>query len=199
MLTFKIVVIGNTSVGKTSLITRFAHKRFVSHTSSTVGASFTSYNLNIDENKVRLNIWDTAGQEKFRSMVSMYYRDAEYCLVVFDITNYNIENIRYWITEYIEKTANPNPKFVLVANKTDLLKYSFLINNDLKKLMAEYNVQLFKTSALNGNNVDELFEYIGKILLKIPPEQRLNYSKNESVNMKNSYLMYDKISCCYYN
>lgn len=197
MLTFKIVVIGDTSVGKTSLVTRFAHKRFISHVSSTVGASFTSYNLDVDDEKIRLNIWDTAGQEKFRSMVSMYYRDAEYCLIVFDITNYNVDNLRYWITEYIEKTANPNPKFVLVGNKYDLLKFDFSLNSDLKKLMTDYNVRLFKTSALNGTNVDELFEHIGKMLLKIPPEQRLNNQRSEKVKVKNTNPLYGNISCCF--
>lgn len=195
MLTFKIVVIGDTSVGKTSLITRFAHKRFVSHVSSTVGASFTSYNLDIEDERIRLNIWDTAGQEKFRSMVSMYYRDSEYCLIVFDINNYSVDNIKYWITEYLKKTVNPSPRFVLVGNKTDLLKFN-VKDNRLADLMTEYKVKLYKTSALNGDNVEELFEYVGKILLKVPPEQRLNFNRSDKVKVKGSYLPYNRLSCC---
>lgn len=196
MLTFKVVVIGDTSVGKTSLVTRFTQKRFVSHVSSTVGASFTSYNLDVDDERIRLNIWDTAGQEKFRSMVSMYYRDAEYCLIVFDINNYNVDNIQYWITEYLQKTANPHPRFVLVGNKTDLTNFNLITDSRLANLMTEYKVRLFKTSALNGDNIEELFEYVGKMLLKIPPEQRLNFNRNEKIKVKGSYLPYNRISCC---
>lgn len=193
MITFKLVLIGDPSVGKTSIVSRFAYKRFTTHLCSTIGASFVSYILNIDDNKVRLNIWDTAGQEKFRSMVSMYYRDADYCLIVFDITKYNVDNINYWIDEYLNKTANPNPKFVLVANKCDLNSH---LNKDIEKLAKERNISIFKTSAYNGTNVEELFEYIGRILVDMPVEHRL--SIHDGTNIKNKNKVENPSKCCYY-
>lgn len=197
MLTFKIVIIGDTAVGKTSLISHFINGKFIPNISSTIGASFSSRDLIIGNDKIRLNLWDTAGQEKFRSMVSMYYRDTDFCIIVFDISNYCVDNIRYWITEYIEKTSKSNPNFVLVGNKYDKLIHKFSINSDLKKLKAEYSVELFKTSALDGSNIDELFQYIGKILLKIPSTPQLNTNINDKISIEQSDIQYNHNPCCF--
>lgn len=197
MLTFKVVIIGDPSVGKTSIVTRFTHKRFASHVSSTIGASFTSYTLDVEEEKVRLNLWDTAGQERYRSMVSMYYRDADYCIIVFDIVEHTTDNVRYWITEYLNKTANQHPKFVLVANKTDLDKNA-IINDEIYTLANEYDVDIYKTSAANGSQVEELFEYIGKTLVNMPVEHRLTVQPKTKHGTSKLSLNMDKYhNCCY--
>lgn len=166
MQTYKLVLIGNTSVGKTSLVTRFAHKRFTDHVSSTIGASFISYVMDIGQDKVRLNIWDTAGQERFRSMVTMYYRHVDMAIIVFDVTNYDIKNLKYWIQEYIRQSDKDDPKFILVGNKRDLLDIESYISDDITDLAESYKTKLFITSALNGHNVEQTFEYIAETLLK---------------------------------
>jgi len=195
MRIYKVVIIGDAAVGKTSLVTRITQNKFISNMNSTIGASFTSCDLNIENKNIRLNIWDTAGQEKFRSMVSMYYRNANFCIIVFDITKYNLDNIKYWITEYIEKTINSRPKFVLVGNKTDLLENDFIITDEFQNLIDLYNIKLFKTSTLKGVNINELFEYISKILLDLP----YNEINTNSVNLKEPYTSYTSYTsyCCY--
>lgn len=195
MRIYKIVIIGDAAVGKTSLVTRITQNKFISNMNSTIGASFTSCDLNIENKNIRLNIWDTAGQEKFRSMVSMYYRNANFCIIVFDITKYNLDNIKYWITEYIEKTINSRPNFVLVGNKTDLLENDFIITDEFQNLIDLYNIKLFKTSTLKGVNINELFEYISKILLDLP----YNEINTNSVNLKEPYTSYTSYTsyCCY--
>ena len=192
MRIYKVVIIGDAAVGKTSLVTRITQNKFISNMNSTIGASFTSCDLNIENKNIRLNIWDTAGQEKFRSMVSMYYRNANFCIIVFDITKYNLDNIKYWITEYIEKTINSRPKFVLVGNKTDLLEDDFIITDEFQNLIDLYNIKLFKTSTLKGVNINELFEYVSKILLDLP----YNEINTNSVNLKEPYTSYTSY-CCY--
>ena len=195
MRIYKVVIIGDAAVGKTSLVTRITQNKFISNMNSTIGASFTSCDLNIENKNIRLNIWDTAGQEKFRSMVSMYYRNANFCIIVFDITKYNLDNIKYWITEYIEKTINSRPKFVLVGNKIDLLEEDFIITDEFQNLIDLYNIKLFKTSTLKGVNINELFEYISKILLDLP----YNEINTNSVNLKEPYTSYTSYTsyCCY--
>ena len=195
MRIYKIVIIGDAAVGKTSLVTRITQNKFISNMNSTIGASFTSCDLNIENKHIRLNIWDTAGQEKFRSMVSMYYRNANFCIIVFDITKYNLDNIKYWITEYIEKTINSRPNFVLVGNKMDLLDEDFIITDEFQNLIDLYNIKLFKTSTLKGVNINELFEYISKILLDLP----YNEINTNSVNLKEPYTSYTSYTsyCCY--
>ena len=198
MQAFKIVLIGDTSVGKTSIVSRFTHKRFISHTCSTIGASFVSYVVEIDDEKVRLNIWDTAGQERYRSMVSMYYREVDFCSIVFNIQNYKVENIAYWVNEYLNKTTSKNPRFVLVGNKTDLLdlEYGDPVSKKLYDLIDTHNIKLFKTSALNGAGVEELFDHVARILNDIPPYERLNTEEKHGTTRLTRVPQYTSSLCC---
>lgn len=188
MPTYKIVLIGDSSVGKTSLVTKFAYKRFVDHSSSTIGASFTSYDMNNDDERVRLNIWDTAGQERYRSMVTIYYRDVHFGILVFDISNYKIKDIKYWINEYLYKTNSKNSRFLLVGNKCDLLEDDQNQHEDLEKLAKKYCTKIFKTSSKSGYNVEKIFEYMGKELVNMPLHEKLNLGeKYLTINEENTW------------
>ena len=122
MKSYKIVFIGDASVGKTSIINRYIHKRFIFYTNSTIGASYTSYTLDTEDDKIRINIWDTAGQERYRALISMYYRDISSCIIVLDLNNFSAENIKYWINEFETKCNKETlPPVILVGNKYDLL------------------------------------------------------------------------------
>lgn len=175
MKTFKIVLVGDTSVGKTSLVNRFIYKRFSDYINSTVGANFCSYVYEVADEKMRINIWDTAGQERFRSLISMYYRNVDACLVVFDLNKVNVDNIEYWIDEFMEKSANPHAKILLVGNKYDLVDTGIIVDKELEDLIKKYKLPFYSTSALNGYNVEYLFEELGLKLLKLPrPVEAMN-------------------------
>jgi len=157
MKSYKIVLTGDSSVGKTSLVSRFVYKKFIEHNSSTIGASFISYTMD----NMRLNIWDTAGQERYRSLVSVYYRSVDYCLIVFDINQYTIDGIKYWINEYLSMSDNTN--FVLVGNKDDTYDNND-IPEDIEILINIYKIKFFRTSAYSGKNVDDVFKHVADMI-----------------------------------
>jgi Ras-related protein Rab-5C len=191
MLSYKIILIGNSSVGKTSLVMRYVHNFFKQNYDSTIGASFTSHlvKVNNTDTEIRLNIWDTAGQERYRALMNMYYRDAPFCIIVFDLTDYSYTNIKYWISDYLSKTSESNPKFVLVGNKMDLAKDTTKIDEEINELINKYDTVFFKTSAKSGQNVDELFKYIAEILYNLPNDDS---QSDETFNLHN----YRYISNC---
>lgn len=168
MKTFKVVLVGDTSVGKTSLVNRFVYKRFSDYINSTVGANFCSYVYEVVDEKIRINIWDTAGQERFRSLIPMYYRNVDACLIVFDLNKINTKNIEYWIEEFLEKSTNINSQILLVGNKYDLIDEAKLIDKNLEDLFKKYKLPFYSTSALNGYNVEHVFEELGLKLLRLP-------------------------------
>lgn len=183
---FKIILIGNSSVGKTSLVNRYTNKTVSINTDPTIGASFVSAIVKNNNDNIRLNIWDTAGQERYRSLMEMYYRNTDLCIIVFDMNNYNIDDIKYWICNLLERSPYENPKFILVGNKLDLITKNVAdkIDKDMNDIIEKYNTILFKTSAKNDENVDELFKYIANILANMPKEQ-IN-SKNEHINLNHN-------------
>ena len=169
----KLVLTGDTSVGKTSIITRLVHKRFFQTSHPTIGASFLSYVLSFNGKQVKINFWDTAGQERFRSMISIYYRDVDICLLVFDITKFTLGGIEFWIKEYTTKKnlSNKPVKLILVGNKSDLLVSPDAYDKaGLDKLAEKHDAGLFIVSAMTGQNIDDLFAYIGEYLYQLKPE-----------------------------
>ena len=179
MLSFKVVLVGDTSVGKSSLVGRIVHNRFIPHIGSTIGANFATHSMEVDGQHIKLNIWDTAGQERYRSVVHLYYRQVDFCLIVFDIRRYNVVDVKYWIKDFLNKANNPDAKFVLIGNKADLvidIECGDSVYRDFKEIMDEYDVKLFKISALNGSNVEDLLEYLGQTLISMPSEYRSEYS-----------------------
>lgn len=195
MKTFKIVLVGDTSVGKTSLVNRFIYKRFSDYINSTVGANFCSYVYEVGDGKIRINIWDTAGQERFRALIPMYYRNVDACLVVFDLSKVNVNNIEYWVEEFLEKSTNPHAQLLLVGNKYDLIDNEIMINRDLENLIKKYKLPFYATSALNGYNIEYLFEELGLKLLKLP---RSVEDMNIEIGLNNSeknYKCYGMPSC----
>lgn len=164
MKSFKIVLVGDTGVGKTSVISSLLN-RFSLGNSSTIGASFYRYNDTV--NKINLDLWDTAGQERFRSIVPLYYKNANIYLIVFDITKKKtLKNIKDWILNIQQNDPIwSNKKFIIIGNKSDL------INNfdeekqrraDLKILeKIEIDFELNYTSALECYNIKKVFNDIG--------------------------------------
>ena len=164
---FKIVVVGDFAVGKTTLIINFTEKTFRGMYVPTVGVQFTKKTINIDDDQVELTIWDIAGQDKFAKVRQTFYENAAGFLIVYDTTRKNtIENIKMWYEDVIKNTeAIP---CVVIGNKKDLVDQRQVNEDDIKKIIQNENLKIqlqFETSAKTGENVDDGFKSLVKILI----------------------------------
>ncbi|RNA35558.1 ras-related Rab-5A [Brachionus plicatilis] len=157
---FKVVLLGESAVGKSSLVIRFVKREFHEFQESTIGAAFLTQSMQIDDTTVKFEIWDTAGQERYHSLAPMYYRGAQAALIVFDITSKDsFLKAQNWVRE-LAKQANTNIVIALVGNKVDLASKRAVEFNEAK-LYAEQNGLIFmETSAKTAVNVVEIFTAI---------------------------------------
>jgi len=161
---FKIMLIGDSGVGKTCLLVRFKDDTFLTcNFIATVGIDFKNKIVTIDNKKVKLQIWDTAGQERFRSVTHAYYRDAQALLLLYDVTNQNsFDNIRAWLGE-IKQYAEEDVVIMLLGNKVD--KPNRVITKEQgEKLAKQYEVSFMETSAKTGQNVELSFLAVAKLV-----------------------------------
>ncbi|XP_075755973.1 ras-related protein Rab-26 isoform X2 [Pelodiscus sinensis] len=184
---FKVMLVGDSGVGKTCLLVRFKDGAFLAGSFiSTVGIDFRNKVLNVDGVKVKLQIWDTAGQERFRSVTHAYYRDAHALLLLYDVTNRaSFDNIQAWLSE-IHEYAQQDAVLMLLGNKVDSTQDRVVKREDGEKLAKEYGVPFMETSAKSGLNVDLAFTAIAKELkhrsMKLPNEPKFklhDYVKKE--------------------
>lgn len=164
--TYKVVVLGRYSAGKTSIVLNFTNGEFNPREESTIGASFVTNTIFQNRSAIKYEIWDTAGQERYYSLIPMYYRGAHVALIVYDISSQeSFESAKKWVEEL--KTDKPKDFLkVLVANKIDL-KEEFTILSDMGKEYAEKEGILFyETSAKDGKNIKKMFSEIGEVLPK---------------------------------
>ena len=158
-------MLGAASTGKTALVTRFAHNRF-SSTESTIGVAFVSKNIKIDNKDVKLEIWDTGGTEKYKSLAPMYYRDTNAAIIVFDLTaSQTLQDAQSWLNE-LKENGPPNALIAVAANKSDLTAQRQILQDEINDFSEHNKFEFIKeTSALQGTNVNELFEDVTKKLL----------------------------------
>jgi Ras-related protein Rab-1A len=185
---FKILLIGDSFVGKSSILIRYADKIFDQEFDTTIGVDFRIKMLDIEDKKVKLQIWDSAGQDRFRSIVSSYYRNCQGIIMVFDVSNRDsFSNIKDWWEE-IKKYANENVRLILVGNKNDL--YEKKISYEEAKEFADMlNIKYIETSVKNNKNIDEIFYEISKEIKEnyryIEPFKQLDTIKLESNKIRN--------------
>jgi len=161
---YKLVFIGDQSVGKTSIISRFQFDTFDDHYQTTIGIDFVSKTVPVDDGTVRLQLWDTAGQERFRSLIPSYIRDSHVAVVVFDITNReSFESTTKWIGDVREQRGN-DVVIVLVGNKTDLAGQRAVTTAELEARAAELEIMFIETSAKDGFNIKLLFRRLATAL-----------------------------------
>ncbi|ELP90073.1 small GTPase RAB, putative [Entamoeba invadens IP1] len=179
----KVVVIGDQAVGKTCISSRFVDGTFKQDEKSTIGASFATTFLPIDGNNMKIVIWDTAGQEKYRSMVGMYYRGANVALICYDITSQSsFDSLEGWYTDLM-KTALPDVSIAIVGNKLDL-EYMRVISAAQGSAFAEkHNGLFFEVSAQSGANVMEMFTEAVKKSKTQPPDPQAQ-KNNDKVNVE---------------
>ena len=154
---FKYIIIGDSAVGKSNILLRYIHDKFNEEFQSTIGVEFGAKNIKIEEKIYRIQIWDTAGQETFRSITRAYYKNSVCACIVYDITNRNsFQNIKSWVEDC--KKQSPKTVFmVLIGNKIDLEERRE-VSYDEGSIYAQKNGMLFfETSAKTGKNVEEIF------------------------------------------
>ena len=169
---FKVIFLGNSSVGKTSIIQRLVSGRFPDDPLSTVGIDYISRKFTINDKTVSLCIWDTAGQERFRSLIPGYLRDSAVVVIVFDLTKELEDNqIEDWINLTNQQVGEENYKLFLVGNKTDLKDARKCEVEDGERLAEKYGGTYFETSARQNLRVDELFQTIAFQVLNLSDEE----------------------------
>ena len=178
-LTFKIIIIGDSGVGKSCLAIRALKNIFESLYQPTIGFEFMSSYIKIDGKIIKLQIWDTCGQEVYRSLISSFYNNASLAIMVYSINNENsFNNLDFWLNE-IRTKANPDINIILIGNKNDL-ENERKISKDLGQEFSDNNGLnlFFESSAKTGFNVKQLFIEASKILY----EQHIRYTNRFSTN-----------------
>ncbi|XP_064608042.1 ras-related protein Rab-37-like isoform X4 [Liolophura sinensis] len=173
----KVMLIGDSGVGKTCLLVRFKDGAFLSGSFiSTVGIDFRNKVVDVDGTKVKLQIWDTAGQERFRSITRAYYRDANALLLLYDVTNKaSFDNIRAWLAE-INEYAQDDVVIMLLGNKSDMTGERVIRREDGERLARDHGVAFMETSAKTGMNVELAFMAVARDL-KMKKTRRPNEPK----------------------
>ena len=154
---FKYIIIGDPSVGKSNLLMKFAHNKFTDEYQATIGVEFGAKNIEIDQQIYRIQIWDTAGQENFRSITRAYYKNSVCACVVYDITKRStFDNVKSWVEDCKKQT--PKSVFlVLIGNKSDLENQRQISYEEGENLAIKYKMLFFETSAKSGANVNNVF------------------------------------------
>ena len=153
----KCIVIGSSGVGKTALTKRLVENTFSEHIQSTIGIEYEFTTIEVDGQQVKLNVWDTAGQEKFRSITRAYYREAVCVLIVFDLTDKETFNeVNTWVDDVRHK-CDPKASIILVGNKSDLSENRQVSNSEATEYAKSMNLKYIETSAKTGDNVRTAF------------------------------------------
>jgi Ras-related protein Rab-2A len=171
-----LVVIGDTGVGKSCLLLQFVDRRFSSVHDLTIGVDFGSRIIDIGNEKIKLQIWDTAGQESFRSIARSYYRDAAGCLLVFDVTRKeSFAHLEKWLQE-TRQFANPNIAITIVGNKADLSAKRVVRYEEAKNFATEMGLTYVEASAKSADGVDEAFRITASAILEKLKSGNISYS-----------------------
>lgn len=174
---FKYIVIGDSSVGKTSLISSLLYNKFSKDFSTTIGVDFCTKMISLDDNTiVKMQIWDTAGQESFKSITKCYYRGAIGCIIVFDITNRrSFENVNFWLQDVNNSERTDKREIILVGNKKDLEKQRTVSKKDIDILLKENsNISYMELSAYDNDKVLNCFKFLSRQVVDNLDDEKLD-------------------------
>ena len=168
-----VVLIGDSGVGKSNLLSRFTRNEFNLDSKSTIGVEFATRSIQVDAKTIKAQIWDTAGQERYRAITSAYYRGAVGALLVYDISKHQTyENVTRWLKE-LRDHADSNIVIMLVGNKSDLRHLRAVQTEEAKQFASENNLSFIETSALDASNVELAFQNIlTGALARIPRDRQ---------------------------
>ena len=162
---FKVVFLGDSSVGKSNIISKYKLNEFNRNSKSTVGVEFYSKIITQNNKNIKIQIWDTAGQERFKSITKSYYKGAKGAIIVYDITRRaTFENVQEWVKDTKTMGDNTHLVLMLVGNKCDLVNERQVSTEEGKKEAEMNGMAFMETSALDGTNITEAFELMAKLI-----------------------------------
>ena len=207
----KYIIIGDASVGKSNLLLRYVYGEFKQDYQVTLGVEFAKKNVEIGNKIYRIQIWDTAGQESFKSITRTYYKSSACALIVYDIScRESFNNVTTWIDDCKAQTSK-NLFMILIGNKSDLEDKREVSNDEGRELAEKYGLDFFETSAKTGANVNEMFFFTAESIAKKIEQNSYdlesedcgvklgNKQKNqnkEKINLDNSNKKIEKKKCC---
>ena len=197
ILNIKLLTLGESYVGKTTLILNYMNPNIkttnLERLYPTIGVDYQKKSVTIDNRNINVEIWDTAGQEKFKKITSQYYYGADGIILIFDITNKkSFEKISFWIQDLSNKIDLDNTCLILIGNKTDLKDQRKVSVEEAQKYAAQYNIEYYEVSALKNVGIIEMMEFfIKKCYSNI--KEKNNYSITIS---KDGMNYYSKKKCC---
>ncbi|KAH7387432.1 hypothetical protein KP509_16G022800 [Ceratopteris richardii] len=202
---FKVVLIGDSGVGKSNLLSRFTRNEFSLESKSTIGVEFATRSINVDGKTIKAQIWDTAGQERYRAITSAYYRGAVGALLVYDITRHvTFENVERWLKELKDHT-DANIVVMLVGNKSDLRHLRAVSTEDSQNFAENEGLYFMETSALESTNVENAFKQVLTQIYRVVSKKALDIgedhaavpSQGQTIHVNsNDATATKKVGCC---
>ncbi|GMY24242.1 ras-related protein RABA1f-like [Fagus crenata] len=202
---FKLVLIGDSGVGKSNLLSRFTKNEFSLESKSTIGVEFATRTIRVDDNIVKAQIWDTAGQERYRAITSAYYRGAVGALLVYDVTRHvTFENVERWLKELRDHTDS-NIVIMIVGNKADLRHLRAVSTEDATAFAEREHTYFMETSALESLNVENAFTEVLAQIYRVVSRKALDIGddpsalpkgQNINVGSKDDVSAVKKVGCC---
>ena len=191
---FKIVLAGNTAVGKTSITNKFVDDIFHKTVNTTIGVDFKAKIIDVDGIKYKIKIWDTAGQERFRSITKSYYKQGDAILIIFDVSNYeSFHDLDRWLNEIRE--VNDTASIFIIGNKADLKK---IVNQkDIDEYINNNNLNYIECSAKTSDNITHIFEEVIKVLYEKITEYNTLINSDSGKNVRFNLINQEKKSCCF--
>ena len=195
---FKLILLGDSAVGKTNILSKYLRDEFDQNSKSTVGVEFSTRNIKIDSYIIKVQIWDTAGQERYRSITNAYYKGAKGGLLIFDLTRRaTFDSIDKWIPD-LKTNGDENMVIILIGNKNDLKEQREVSTEEGENKAKMFKMAYMETSALDGNNIENAFnELINTVYKKnyLKYEKELIKNIDKGIDLNNQEIKYKRVCC----
>ena len=197
---FKLILVGDSYVGKTNILSKYIKNEFNQNTKSTVGVEFGTKILKIEDKIIKAQVWDTAGQERYKSITSTYYKGAKGAFIVYDITNREtFESVDKWIQD-LNMNSDKNVTLLLIGNKKDLVDKRDVTKEEGEEKAKSFGLAFLETSALTGENIDKVFDYMLKEVYNKITIEKKNSGEIDYINIGNNIEINEqtekKSTCC---